>query len=135
MEMDGKNASHTSPPTHDFFLDYCNGYNESVQDALNCINKKTFCNDNVIQEPTFGWTSEVSKIGVGKTITLNNSYQMGTSKRQSLSILLAYDPGYRAVIHDPSFYSFSDNPITTPKSWRLMNQLESEGLSLKQKES
>ena len=110
-----KNSSHTIPPTSDFFLDYCNGYNNTVQDALDCIEKEAYGDKDIIQEPTSGWTSDVSNIGIGKTFTLNNSYQMGTSQIQGFSVLLAYDPSYFAVIHDPRFYSFSDNTRTTPK--------------------
>ena len=103
----------------------CPGH-EELNQTVNCIDRQTFNFSEVLEEAHSGdesrrnistsqfWREDFSNFEIGKTLTLNNSFEIGKDSRP-LEISLKKSQNYTILIHDPQYFLHTSNPDTVPK--------------------
>ena len=103
----------------------CPHYHE-YDKVVACVNNATFNLSEVLEEAASGgefgqnithlkfWSEDLSNFEIGKTFTLNNSFQIGKDSNP-LKIILKRNQNYTILIHDPHYFLHTSNPDTIPK--------------------
>ena len=93
---------------------------------VECIDMNTFNLSDILDQVNNGdelkqditnnlsWSEDLGNFNLGKSYTLNNSYQLGID-HTGLEIYFKKGLNYTIWIHDPDYYMYALNPDTVPK--------------------
>ena len=110
---------------HNLLGTNCPGLGELNQ-TVACIDRQTFNLSEVLEEAHSAdesgknissskfWSEDFSNFDIGKTFTLNNSFEVGKDSK-SLEISLNKSHNYTILFHDPHYFMHTSNPDTVPK--------------------
>ena len=99
---------------------------ENYNKLVNCINEQTFDFSKILKGAINGddsrsnitntsfWREDFNNFNLGKQVTLNNSYEVGTDSRK-LEIYFEKGRNYTVLVHDPNFFLYTVNPDTIPQ--------------------
>ena len=117
-----------SAMNYGFFVDsFCKDAIDS-EDVQQCIYNDTFKLTDMVEYASYGdgnttniedsrsfWIEDISVFLLGRSYTLNNSYEVGSDYEHRLMLTLDNSLHYYIVIHDPNYFLMAVNPKAIPK--------------------